>query len=222
MKHIGAIVTQGSTTLQESVVNALDRWSFCILILYSSDTLYEKRLSNYIKKNYGSLDLMSGSKTAVYSWEHWNSDSLSVDAPDESRPAMEWMTTFESEKTRPFNKSEAYRIARELGTSLDQVPCLLVATRLKSKERLKAYHLPTYLNPLNQETFTAFFKKLFSVIDKCDPGDQTRMEKLLEKKVFPKRKAKRSVRVGTPGLLESVISATTKGIVDSLTHPSPG
>ncbi|OLT62638.1 pentapeptide repeat-containing protein [Moorena bouillonii] len=121
------------------------------ILLYTDE---DEKLSLYVRKHFDALDKLTGDWCTIYLLENpspkWRQANQNWRRMIESGLDLSWF------RTKPYDKSEAYDIARELKVELSNLPCLVLICPENLSERL-VFEI--------QEVSANYFRKLFSTIE---------------------------------------------------------
>ncbi|AOX03600.1 hypothetical protein BJP34_32950 [Moorena producens PAL-8-15-08-1] len=122
------------------------------ILLYTDE---DEKLSLYVRKHFDALDKLTGDWCTIYLLENpspkWRQANHNWRRMIESGLDLNWF------RTKPYDKSEAYDIARELNVELSNLPCLVLISPDNLSERL-VFEI--------QEVSASYLRKLFSTIEK--------------------------------------------------------
>ncbi|EGJ31428.1 MULTISPECIES: pentapeptide repeat-containing protein [Moorena] len=122
------------------------------ILLYTDE---DEKLSLYVRKHFDALDKLTGDWCTIYLLENpspkWRQANHNWRRMIESGLDLNWF------RSKPYDKSEAYDIARQLNVELSNLPCLVLISPENLSERL-VFEI--------QEVSASYFRKLFSTIEK--------------------------------------------------------
>jgi hypothetical protein len=129
------------------------------VLLYTDEDF---ELAAYIRENFDNLHAMSGKDIEIFCIEEPPSSSI------HANPAF-WKTRLERfsyrtwsllgwVRSKPYDKSEAYKIATSLGVYPDQLPCLVIFDEISCPDKI--------IIPISNN-YSEFFRKTFSEIRRC-------------------------------------------------------
>ena len=127
--------------------------SFMPGVLLYTDEDYE--LSLYIREHFDALDKLTGDWCTIYLLENpspkWRKANNNWRKRIESGLNASWF------RSKPYDKSEAYDIARQLNIESSSLPCLVLISPLNFSEKLVLQI---------REVSPEYFRKLFSTLEK--------------------------------------------------------
>ncbi|NEO50925.1 MAG: pentapeptide repeat-containing protein, partial [Moorea sp. SIO4A3] len=142
-------------SLNESLKKSLSSYEKSLMpgvLLYTNE---DEKLSLYVRKHFDDLDKLTGDWCTIYLLEKpspkWRQANHNWRKMIESGLDISWF------RTKPYDKSEAYDIARELNVELSNLPCLVLISPENLSERL-VFEI--------QEVSASYLRKLFSTIEK--------------------------------------------------------
>jgi len=122
------------------------------ILLYTDE---DEKLSVYVREHFDALDRLTGDWCTIYLLENpspkWRKANQNWKKMIENSSPLKWF------RSKPYDKSEAYDIARELGVDVASLPCLILISPANLSEKLI---LPII------EISTEYFRQLFSTIEK--------------------------------------------------------
>ncbi|WP_052672486.1 pentapeptide repeat-containing protein [Aliterella atlantica] len=122
------------------------------ILLYTDE---DDKLSLYVREHFDALDKLTGDWCTIYLLENpspkWRQANHSWRKMAESGLNASWF------KSKPYDKSEAYDIARQLNVELSNLPCLILISPANLSEKLVLQI---------KEVSPEYFRKLFSTIEK--------------------------------------------------------
>ncbi|NEQ84338.1 MAG: hypothetical protein F6K26_30445 [Moorea sp. SIO2I5] len=121
-------------------------------MLYTDE---DEKLSLYVRKHFDALDKLTGDWCTIYLLENpspkWRQANHNWRRMIQSGLDLSWF------RSKPYDKSEAYDIARQLNVELSNLPCLVLISPENLSERL-VFEI--------QEVSARYLRKLFSTIEK--------------------------------------------------------
>lgn len=142
-------------TFNESVKKSLlsSEKSFIPGVLLYTDE--DEKLSLYIREHFDAFDKLTGDWCTIYLLENpspkWRQANHNWRKMAESSLNASWF------RSKPYDKSEAYDIARQLNVESSNLPCLILICPANLSEKLV---LPI------REVSPEYFRKLFSTLEK--------------------------------------------------------
>ncbi|AOY84028.2 pentapeptide repeat-containing protein [Moorena producens JHB] len=122
------------------------------ILLYTDE---DEKLSLYVRKHFDALDKLTENWCTIYLLENpspkWRQANHNWRRMIQSGLDLSWF------RSKPYDKSEAYDIARQLKVELSNLPCLVLISPENLSERL-VFEI--------QEVSANYFRKLFSTIEK--------------------------------------------------------
>lgn len=122
------------------------------ILLYTDE---DDELSIYVREHFDALDKLTGDWCSIYLLENpspkWRQANYSWRKRIESGLNVSWF------RSKPYDKSEAYDIARQLDIESSNLPCLVLISPSNLSEKLV---LPI------REVSPEYFRKLFSTLEK--------------------------------------------------------
>ncbi|MBD2533014.1 pentapeptide repeat-containing protein [Nostoc flagelliforme FACHB-838] len=122
------------------------------IFLYTDE---DDKLSLYIREHFDALDKLTGDWCTIYLLEHpspkWRQANNNWKQRIESSLNPRWF------KSKPYDKSEAYDIARQLNVESSNIPCLVLISPTNLSEKLVLQI---------KEVSPDYFRKLFSTLEK--------------------------------------------------------
>jgi hypothetical protein len=138
-------------------------------LLYTDEDV---ELAQYIRLNYASIDKMSGPDCSIFILERPPKISLAETIGYwKERLPYEAYALFAGKgqtRTKPYDKTSAYDIARQLGVFPDQLPCIVFFEQIRDEDKV--------VIPI-QGNLSEFFRTLFGSIQK---GPSANRRSLLE------------------------------------------
>ena len=126
------------------------------ILLYTDE---DEKLSLYVREHFDAFDKLTGDWCTIYLLENpspkWKKANLDWRKRIESGLNVSWF------RSKPYDKSEAYDIARELNIESSSLPCLVLVSPANLSEKLV---LPI------REVSPEYFRKLFSTLEKLVKG----------------------------------------------------
>lgn len=122
------------------------------VLLYTDE---DEKLSLYIREHFDALDKLTGDWCTLYLLENpspkWRKANHNWKKIIESRLNANWF------RSKPYDKSEAYDIARQLNVESSNLPCLVLISPTNLSEKLVLQI---------KEVSPDYFRKLFSTLEK--------------------------------------------------------
>ena len=128
------------------------------VLLYTDEDI---ELAKYVREHFVSLDRLSGDWCKIYvlekppsDWKHIKSYWHAILKSElyEMWSLLRWIMT------KPFEKSEAYKLARTIGVEPDQLPCLVLVGQ--------NHKTPNLIFPI-QQVSTDYMRRLFSLLERA-------------------------------------------------------
>ncbi|NEQ63289.1 MAG: pentapeptide repeat-containing protein [Moorea sp. SIO4A1] len=139
------------------------------ILLYTDE---DEKLSLYVRKHFDALDKLTGDWCTIYLLENpspnWRQANHNWRRMIQSGLDLNWF------RSKPYDKSEAYDIARQLNVELSNLPCLVLISPDNLSERL-VFEI--------QEVSPNYFRQLFSTIEKLVKSSQHQFEGLNQEKL---------------------------------------
>lgn len=121
------------------------------VLLYTDE---DEELALYMRKNFDAVDKLTGNWCTVYLLENpspkWRKANHNWKKMLKSGLDLSWF------RTKPYDKSEAYEIARHLNVDFSNIPCLVLISPVNLSQNLV---LPI------EEVSPKYFRKLFSKLE---------------------------------------------------------
>jgi hypothetical protein len=182
------------------------------VLLYTDEDF---ELSVYVRENFDNLHAMSGKDIEVFCIEEPPSNSINA------TPAF-WKTRLEHfsyltwsllgwVRSKPYNKSEAYKIATSLGVYPDQLPCLVIFDETSCSDKI-IISIPK--NYSDSNNYSEFFRKTFSEVRRCLSAIKENISVTVEPKNSWERASFRRKRLFSE-LIVRVSQTRTSNKVDS-------
>jgi hypothetical protein len=150
-------------------------------LLYTDE---DEELASYVREHFLSLNQLSGELFHIFVIEE-SEDLKGVQNFWKRKLAEQRLITWGVMgwlATKPYDPSEAYRVAQKLGVEEDQIPCLVLFDRVDRQEKL-IFPVP--------DVSPSFFRKLFASLRRAAEGNEystkpetTRTEPLWEEYGF--------------------------------------
>ncbi|MEM6400032.1 MAG: pentapeptide repeat-containing protein [Cyanobacteria bacterium P01_D01_bin.116] len=122
------------------------------ILLYTDE---DEQLSLYIRKNFDAFDKLTGDWCTIYLLENpspqWRKANQNWKRIIKSGLDLSWF------RSKPYDKSEVYDIARELNINLSNIPCLVLISPENLSEKL-VFEI--------KEVSPKYFRNLFSSLEK--------------------------------------------------------
>jgi uncharacterized protein YjbI with pentapeptide repeats len=122
------------------------------ILLYTDE---DDNLSLYIRQHYDAFDKLTGDWCTIYLLENpspkWKKANKTWRKRAESGLNISWF------RSKPYDKSEAYDIARQLNVEVSSLPCLVLISPTNLSEKLVLQI---------REVSPDYFRKLFSTLEK--------------------------------------------------------
>jgi len=127
------------------------------VLLYTDEDI---ELAKYVREHFVSIDKLSGDWSQIFILEKPPSDwrnsrqywqSILHSEIYEMWSLVRWITT------KPFDKSESYQVAKQLGVNSDQIPCLVLLEKNNLSNKLV---LPI------QKISAEYFRTLFALLER--------------------------------------------------------
>lgn len=128
------------------------------ILLYTEEDI---DLAKFVREHYDELDAMSGSAINVYVIERPPDNRKKQDssafwkAKLDKETFLAWGRKYGFFYNRPYNKADAYTIARKLGIFPDQFPCIALLDSIEQTNKI--------VIPIKGD-YSTFFRNCFSIL----------------------------------------------------------